>query len=360
MVPVGGQVAGSVRVDVASCWQVRKASTLSTASASASGSDTWCRQSSSPARKLHGAFWQRVGSETILDTVRPDLYCGDMVRNAVVVPLLLLMVTSVSFLSACGGTASTSAGTASAGADTVARVGQVAITRAAVSHWMTALAGVDYYDIAQQPFPRGLAEDPPKYSGCVRRLAAVTGAQVLAGAVQRPVRLEGQRLVRKCQQLFQALKTRAVKFLIETQQTLSAAKELGVTPSASETQRALSALGAEHQFAGPALAGYLGARRLTLADLTLEARVYAMYLKLFKQNRATTVQARRQATTGLSKAIQRLAAKTACQPGYIVEHCQQFKGGSSYPYSPPASVELEQLTAITTGRCYNPAVCAKQ
>jgi hypothetical protein len=289
----------------------------------------------------------------VLDTARPDLYCGGMVRNVVVVPLLSLIVTIMVFLTACGGTASR-------GAEAVARVGQVAITRAAVSHWMTALAGVDYYDLAQQPFPRGLAEDPPNYSGCVRRLAAVTGAQAFASEVQRPVRLEGQRLVRKCQQLFEALKTRAVTFLIETQQILSAAKELGVTPSAAETQQALSALRAEHHAAGPALAGYLSTRRLTLADLTLEARVYATYLKIFNQEKATTVQARRRATTKLSEAAQRLVAKTTCQPGYIVEHCQQFRGGSNYPYSPPASVELEQLTAITTGRCYNHTICTNQ
>jgi hypothetical protein len=286
-----------------------------------------------------------------------------MVRKVVLVPLWLLAAATALFLTACGGTASTGAAS-STGAEAVAHVGQVAITRAAVNHWMTALAGVDYYNLAQQSFPNGLAEDPPNYSGCVRRLAAVTGTQVstvaVERAVQHPVRLGGQQLVRKCQQLSQALKTRAIAFLIETQQTLSAAKELGYTPSAAETQRALSGLETEHRSAGPALADYLTMRRLSLSDLTLQARVYATYLKIFNQEKATTLQARRRAATKLGKAVQRLVPKTTCHSGYVVEKCRQFRGGSNYPYSPPASVELEQLTAITTGRCYNYTICAKQ
>ena len=64
-------------------------------------------------------------------------------------------------LTACGG------GSGSSG-DVVARVGETAITRAAVSHWMGTLAGGDYYVMSSQhTVPAGLVSDPPDYAGCV-------------------------------------------------------------------------------------------------------------------------------------------------------------------------------------------------
>jgi hypothetical protein len=279
--------------------------------------------------------------------------------NSFVVLTLFLSMT------ACGGgKSSTAAGTAptaavdntgsrsgatSSSRDVVARVGGVPITRAAVSHWMTALAGTDYYALAgEQALPNGLLSDPPNYRQCVARLEAVTAVS------PKSQRETGVQFLSKCRQLYEALKTQAVEFLIKTQATIAEDRELGVTVTDKEVRDSFNKTRKTAYPSEPELQQYLSARKLDLSDLLLETRLNLLAQKMTQK---VLREGAHKVFVELSEAGLRWDQTTTCHSGYVVEHCKQFKGGGTYPYSPPASVMIEKLTAVVTGRCYNPAVC---
>jgi hypothetical protein len=251
-------------------------------------------------------------------------------------------------LAGCGGSA------VGAGNQAVAEVGSSRITRAAVSHWMTALAGPEYYNASgEQPLPEGLLSDPANYPRCVSRLGAATGTQLAKTTPPTvPIRLTGPRLLRKCQQLNEALKTQATAFLVETQQILAASHENGLTPTTQEVQALYSELVKRVYHTETAFKASLQDTRLTLPDYMLEVQRDTIGRKVMKL--------KPQARTKLTDSTVSWTEKTRCQPSYTVEHCQEFKGGPTYPRSPPASIEIEQLVAITTGRCYDSKTCHSQ
>jgi hypothetical protein len=272
------------------------------------------------------------------------------VRNAMINPARLVLVTAAFglaglCLAACGGGSSAS--------DVVAQVGGTPITKSMVNHWMATLAGGDYHQLSgKNAIPVGLVSEPPNYRRCVTNLE--TAARRVP---KRGLNLSGVELLKKCRQLNQALRDQTVTLLVNDEWLIALARDEGVTASATEVQQLFKRVKAAEFPTEAQLHQYLASRRLSLADELFLLKVNLIEQKLLKK----LEQGGKQASAKLTETAQRWTAKSTCRPGYVVQHCKEYKGGQTYPSGlPSASVMIEQVAAIATGRCINRPACAGQ
>jgi hypothetical protein len=258
---------------------------------------------------------------------------------------------------ACGGGGSSSASSSSsAGAGAggvVARVASSPITRSAVSHWMSTLAGGDYFELSRRhTIPADLVSEPPNYATCVARLESAA-----ASAPRKLSQPSGVQLLTKCRQLQHALRSQAVAFLVRAQWLTGLAGDLGVKASDAEVLQFYKRSFAAQYPNQAALNGYLASTRASVSDELLLVKLDLLSQKTLQKVKAEGARG----PAELSQAEARWTAKADCRPGYVVEHCKQFHGEPPpSAASPPASVLMEQVAALATGRCTNLAACAKQ
>jgi hypothetical protein len=279
-----------------------------------------------------------------------------MVKSARALATLGVVAIAVGGALGCGGSGASGAGKsggALSGA-VVARVGDTPITQAAVGHWMGTLAGGDYYELSGHArLPDGLVSEPPNYQACVAHLQAAA-----AGVPRQAPAPTGEKLLRKCRELYAALRTQATAFLVKTAWTVAAYRALGVIVSDQEVLRRYVRWRAEHRLTSQgALDGYMASLRRTPAD---EQVILKLDLLSNKAQQTLAGGGRRQAAK-LTEAEQAWTSATSCRPGYVVLHCKQYTGAPAYPtaQSSPA-VLMEQVAALATGRCINREACAKQ
>jgi hypothetical protein len=265
--------------------------------------------------------------------------------------LVIVAALTVSGLSACANSKPKLTATASANrSEVVAQVGEYPVTRAQVDHWMAHFAGGDYSIVSRNAtVPDGLVSDPPDYARCVASLEGAAARSPTGGSRETGVQLLG-----KCRQLYQALRTQATSFLVSTQRTIGLGRDLGVTASDAQAQQLLDRAKAREYPTEADLRRYLATKRWTLSDVLLQDKLEVLGEAIIKKIHTPQGRAK------LSEAERLWTEKTDCKPGYVVEYCKQYKGGASYPSSPPPSVLMEQVTALVTGRCVNLAACAKQ
>jgi len=255
---------------------------------------------------------------------------------------LVAAALTVLGLAACGGSST---------GEVVAHVGADAITRPLVSHWMSTLAGGDYYELsASHTLPGGLVSDPPNYSACVSHLQAAAVGNPKASASLTPTHL-----LLRCRQINLALKIQATIFLLKGQQLIDAYRQQGLTADEKEVQQLFEKIKAEQYPTQAALRQFLTSRHQTLADLKL-----VVLLDVLRQKGAKKVAAEgTQALGRLLEAERRWIAKTHCSSGYIVQNCSQFKGEQKYPGGLSPAILMEKVTALVTGRCTNLPACAE-
>ncbi len=265
----------------------------------------------------------------------------------------------VATMGACGGGSS---GTSSASAtdssgsgsgEVLARVGSTPITKAQLTHWMGTLAGGDYYELsAKHTVPANLVSDPPNYGACVASLEAAAAAA--------PVKLAqptGVQLLTKCRQLYQAIRAQAMALLVEIQWVLGLGSDEGITVSDAEALAFYNKSMAERFPKRAELSRYQADRRTSASDELLLIKKNLVSEKLLAKVKSQGSAG----TAGFIRAQASETAKTDCHPGYVVEYCMQFHGEASGSVaSPPASVLVEQVAALATGRCINRPACAKQ
>jgi hypothetical protein len=271
------------------------------------------------------------------------------------------LLTLVS-LAACGsggnkahatGSTTATGDNASASTEVVAKVGAVPITKAQVSHWMTALAGSVYHNVSHElTLPEGLVSDPPNYTRCVARLEAAAAASPLGHA-----RETGPELLAKCRELNGALQVEATNFLIKAQQTTALAAEAGVVVSPAEVQASFKQTRVTNYPTEADLHRYLASRNQAVADLLLEIKLELLSTRLSRKAAALGGLAAFKHI--LETNHQRLVERTSCSPGYVVESCSQYRGGSTYPGRTPSAL-LEQVSAVVTDKCVDLAGCGKQ
>jgi hypothetical protein len=104
------------------------------------------------------------------------------------------------------------------------------------------------------------------------------------------------------------------------------------------------------------LSAYQAARRVSTADELLLIKKNLLSQELLAKYKGQGSSALARITRGEAE----WTAKTDCSPGYVVEHCKQYRGEANAPAgTPPASVLMEQVAALATGRCINIPACAK-
>lgn len=255
-------------------------------------------------------------------------------------------------LVALGGLLVTACGGGGRSGNVVAQVGDAAITRATVSHWMATMAGGDYYEVSRKHVvPDGLVSDPPNYGRCVTRLEAAAARSSGGGPKPTSVQLLG-----KCQQLYQALKTQAVAYLVNGEFQIAADRELGITANQREVMQFFYKDVKPTTFPSDAeMHEYLTARRLSLSDVLFATRLNLLGAKL----QPAYASAGGRTPPQLAAAWAKWTRRTSCHDGYVVEHCKQYKGGSMYRSLPP-SVLMEQVAALATGRCTDLSACGKR
>lgn len=301
-------------------------------------------------RKQRYASRLRVSSLTKMTASVPGRSARTCRRTLVATSLMVSMVV----LAACGGGGGNVSGASSGGSQgdsVVARVGTTAITRTEVNHWMSTLAGGDYYEVTHgHTVPKGLVSDPPRYSECVAELEATADAAPVR--TSQPSSVE---LLEKCRQLHRALRLQAVTLLVDIELIFVLAAEEGASATDKEVLAAYDKSTAERFPSRSALARSQAARRISVSDEVLLFRKDLLASKLLAKLKS------RGGLKALSRLEARWTSKIDCQPGYVVGRCKQFRGEPPpSPSSPPAAVLMEQVGALATGRCADSAACAKQ
>jgi hypothetical protein len=248
----------------------------------------------------------------------------------IVAVVIVILVMAIG-LSACG-----------SGGDVIARVGDAAITKGELNHWMNVFIAGDFEEVSHgRAVPAGLVSEPPDDAGCVQKLkaAAVVDTQTV-------------NLTAMCQHLYQGLRLQALKWLVEKRWRLRLATALGLAPTNNEVTRLYAQLKAQLFPTEAQRASYLGARNMHLADFLYIVKLDLMDRKILAKAKAGV----EQAVAEFKQAAAKSTAETDCSDGYVVEDCKQFKApGATYPVAP--SILLEQVAALTGTPCRNHQAC---
>jgi foldase protein PrsA len=127
-------------------------------------------------------------------------------------------------------------------------VGSSAIAKPTVAHWMAVMA------------PEHVVPDPPRYSACIARQAALS-PQSIASVVKQ-----------ECAQQYQALRERALGFLISSRWLLDEAADRGVAIPAAQVRQRLQAQSGERP-AGESAADAKLAAEAELAPTLIRERL---------------------------------------------------------------------------------------
>ncbi len=231
----------------------------------------------------------------------------------------------------------------------VVQVGDSSITKAELNHWMSTLAGGDFYDLSgRHTVPAGLVSEPPNYAACVARLEA----SAVSPTKRRSKPTAGQ-LLSKCRQLYQALKQQALNYLVQSQWIIRLYGEEGVKATDGEVMQLFKRTKAEQFPKEGELQQYLARTRRSLAD-----ELFVIKLNLLSQKVQQKLSAGgKQVLAKFTEAGQRWTAKTDCRAGYVVKHCRQYVGESTSSTPSPA-VLMEQVAVITGRPCINRLACS--
>lgn len=251
-----------------------------------------------------------------------------------------VIVLAAMSLSACGGGTS---------GDVVAQVGETSITKADLNHWMSTLAGGDFYEISSgHTVPAGLVSEPPNYAACVARLETIAASQMKEASKPTAAQLSS-----KCRQLYRALRLQTIEFLIGYHWLLGLYTEEGLTATDAETTQLLNHIKAE-QFPKEELQKYLARKRRSLSDERFVVKLDVLRQKAQKKIEADS----KRVLAKFTEAGQRWTAKTNCHAGYVVQHCRQYTGSPVAPSSLPSPAVLLEQVAVITGRpCINQPAC---
>jgi hypothetical protein len=237
--------------------------------------------------------------------------------------------------------ADTQTGLAPIPADAVAVVGTNPITRRLVNKWMPYLFGEDIYSIGRVPSPPGMVADPPNYPSCVAGVTFLEKKHKKHG-----VSLPTGTIKTTCEQLNQAIRDQATRFLITVQTSINLDAQQGIHINNTEIAQEFKTLAATRFPKEGELQNYLATRRWPL-----QTELY--YIKrdlLTKRLEAKyNTQGGEQALSHyLQTAEHKWKTQTNCRPNYTVENCNQYKETTT-PTTPPAGVLIERILGIKVG-----------
>jgi SurA N-terminal domain len=220
--------------------------------------------------------------------------------------------------------------------EVVAHVGQSAITKAALNHWMSILAGGDFYETSEITTPKGLVSEPPRYDVCVAdlKMLVARGSSTLASA----------QLATKCHQLHQALKEQALSYLIASQTLIGEDVEQDLNVSEGEVDRDLRRLKAEQFPTEAEYRRYLQLRGWSRADERYLVRRNLLSSKLLRK-----LQRSFSSEQGFARYVadeaKKWTEKTTCAAGYVVEGCRQYDPMPKQ-LNPAPAVLIEEIARL--------------
>lgn len=180
-------------------------------------------------------------------------------RSSLFAVLVALLVSALG-LSACGG--SSHHGIPSGA---IAAVEGKGITEAEVNHWTAIAAYSNSRGTVFEHHPE--VPEPPTYSECVQALTEVAREQKVH-PLPSPAKLR-----RACEMQREALRERALSFLLNSAWTIAEAEHLGASLSTDEIDKEFAKLKASNFPTAAAMAKLLARTRQTEADLRFHAKL---------------------------------------------------------------------------------------
>jgi hypothetical protein len=215
-------------------------------------------------------------------------------------------------LAACGG-----GGTMPA--DAVAQVGETAITKASLNHWMSTIIGGDFYEITHKVAPTGMVSEPPDYATCTIALETLPSS---SGKTKPPA----VQLKSKCEQLYHALKQQTLSYLISAQVAVGQDRDQGLKVTGREVEQAFKRLQASQFPKEAELQQYLANRHWALSD-----ELFLLKRDLLSSKLRAKIEKKYGGATGEQALIKYVhgattlwIARTTCRSGYVVQGCKQY------------------------------------
>ncbi len=230
-----------------------------------------------------------------------------------------------------------------AAGEAVVKVGRTPITRAAVEHWMSVIAGEGSPPVGR---PQPEVPAPPRYGACIAYRRKYPAPSVAGQPKPTPLQLK-----RECELEYRKEKLKALYVLISSEWISGEARELGVSVSSDAVKRQLVQLGSGARNESRVRRFLVGTRG-TAHDLRSRIRqallVTRIQQKLEARNRQKGL-ATAQRQQALNRFGERFSSKwrarTSCRSGYVVPICRQYKTPKVPPTLTPPRVPLTILGA---------------
>jgi hypothetical protein len=209
-------------------------------------------------------------------------------------------------LSACG---------ASTSSDTVARVGNVPVTKQMVTRWENISVGIQNFTSPAPASSRAVVPDPPKFTACI---ASLRGPEPKATPAQ---------LKQECQTKYTELREATTDKLINADWVRGEAAEEGIQVSDAEVFRQFSRVKQQKFPKDADFQKFLVTTHQTSADILFAYKTQALDTKL--SEKAIQGKSGTAAQAALASVVQTFTkkwkARTTCIPGYVFKDCKQSK-----------------------------------
>jgi hypothetical protein len=245
--------------------------------------------------------------------------------------ILASLTIALTGLTACG---------KSAEDQPVVKVGDGAITRATLKHWIPAIAYGDYVQIVGGRAPLGLVSEPANEKACV---AAARQIPLPEGAK----RFSTSTLQLKCRQLHTAIKEQALTYLIPELWRALEGKELGSSVSDREVNKLLKRVSTSEYSSPAAFARYLAEKHWSISDERFELKrtlLIGNYGAKIRKRAAELGGGAQTIAQLVQQSLAKWSARTDCMPGYVAIQCKQQHGVVVDRGAPSAAQLLEQLS----------------
>ncbi len=209
------------------------------------------------------------------------------------------------------------------------------ISRAALSHWMRALAGGDFRRLIGVEGPTDFASEPADYPRCLAAAKLVAPRSFF-----NQLRLSRPEIERRCHELHKALKTQALAFLISVRWAIAEAAEQGIVVSNADVRRAFASTRPTRYPTEQDLRKYLNERHWSLSDLLYELKARLLSDRVSHPRGSSEGIGDESQPVSVALAMGHrgdLVARTSCSRGYVIPACEQYRGPSP-PQPTPDSI----------------------
>jgi hypothetical protein len=223
-----------------------------------------------------------------------------------------------------------------ASSETVVRVGDHAITKAEVGHWMSVLVG---YGTNGRESPPPVPV-PPRFEACI---ADPRAHRRLAFQQVKPTR---EQLKADCKLEYERFKLKALYLLISYQWVSGAARELGVKLDRQELAHQLSADERALAASSGSFERYLRLTHATRADVALGLKLNQLTQKVEAKvgGASGSTSQRESLLVDFGKKFKRRwLARTDCRAPDVVPICRQYRSPATPPKLVPPSVPLTHM-----------------